>query len=75
MNGLGQIAKAILTASQTVDQRAVQGSTKAVQTGAFGSDNAALMPAFAEYRRQMAVEGRRPLPFPQWKIINRNINS
>ena len=73
--GLGQIAQAILTASQTVDQKAVQGSTKAVQAGAFRGDpseDGALMIQYNDYKRQMALDGRRPLPFPQWKIIHRN---
>ena len=75
MSGLGQIAQAILTAAQTVDQQAVQGQTKAVQAGAFrggvGEDEA-LIPIYNDYKRQMALDGRRPLPFAQWKIINRH---
>lgn len=75
MSGLGQIAQAILTAAQTVDQQAVQGQTKAVQAHAFrggvGEDDA-LIPVYNEYKRQMALDGRRPLPFAQWKIIHRN---
>ena len=75
MDGLGQIAKAIIAASQSVDQQAVQGQTKAVQSAAFAlpvADMDTLIPIYNEYKRQMAMDGRRPLPFAQWKIINRN---
>ena len=73
-NGLGQIAQAII-AAQGVNQRAVQGQTKAVQSNAFkgGAGEAdALVPIYNEYKRQMALDGRRPLPFAQWKIVHRN---
>ena len=75
MDGLGQIAKAIITASQSVDQQAVQGQTKAIQSAAFRkpvAEDDAMIHMYNEYKRQMAIDGRRPLPIAQWKIINRN---